>query len=239
MIKGSNMFSKNTIKNFKLSGFTLAEVLITLGIIGVVAAITIPNLMTSYKRIVLDSKFRKTYANLHQVVKQWQDYEEDDVYALYYDATDKKGDALRTSFYSFLKGSYNANVGPESGLKTYYTSAKGSTTKVHYCPPSSCAHPYVKSFSGYDGVTYKISARDGFINIAVDINGYDSPPNKWGIDLFDFDYTSDNVLKTPIYGCTKGNCSTYFQSSSTHVNDGIGCTTCAVVDRDYFKRIQL
>ena len=120
MIKGSNMFSKNTIKNFKLSGFTLAEVLITLGIIGVVAAITIPNLMTSYKRIVLDSKFRKTYANLHQVVKQWQDYEEDDVYALYYDATDKKGDALRTSLYSFLKGSYNANVGPESGLKTYY-----------------------------------------------------------------------------------------------------------------------
>ncbi len=31
-------------------GFTLAEVLITLGIIGVVAAMTIPTLMTHYKK---------------------------------------------------------------------------------------------------------------------------------------------------------------------------------------------
>lgn len=33
----------------KSIAFTLAEVLITLGIIGVVAAMTIPNLITSYK----------------------------------------------------------------------------------------------------------------------------------------------------------------------------------------------
>ena len=33
----------------KKIGFTLAEVLITLGIIGVVAAMTIPNLMTKLK----------------------------------------------------------------------------------------------------------------------------------------------------------------------------------------------
>ncbi len=34
---------------FWLRGFTLAEVLITLGIIGVVAALTIPTLMQNYK----------------------------------------------------------------------------------------------------------------------------------------------------------------------------------------------
>ena len=34
----------------KAKGFTLAEVLITLGIIGVVAALTIPTLMTNYKK---------------------------------------------------------------------------------------------------------------------------------------------------------------------------------------------
>ena len=36
----------NMLPVFSKSGFTLAEVLITLGIIGVVAAMTIPNLIT-------------------------------------------------------------------------------------------------------------------------------------------------------------------------------------------------
>ena len=33
-------------------GFTLAEILITLGIVGVVAAITLPTIIMNYKRIV-------------------------------------------------------------------------------------------------------------------------------------------------------------------------------------------
>ena len=37
------------IYNIRRAAFTLAEVLITLGIIGVVAAMTIPTLITSYK----------------------------------------------------------------------------------------------------------------------------------------------------------------------------------------------
>ena len=41
----------------KNSGFTLAEVLITLGIIGVVAALTIPTLMTNLKAQKLPSQF--------------------------------------------------------------------------------------------------------------------------------------------------------------------------------------
>ncbi len=47
------------MKNY---GFTLAEVLITLGIIGVVAAITIPNLITTYKAKQLHSQFLKNYS---------------------------------------------------------------------------------------------------------------------------------------------------------------------------------
>ncbi len=39
------------------NGFTLAEVLITLGIVGVVAALTIPNLRNAYKAHYLKSKF--------------------------------------------------------------------------------------------------------------------------------------------------------------------------------------
>lgn len=46
----------------KKSGFTLAEVLITLGIIGTVAAMTIPTLMMNYQKQVWESKLKKIYS---------------------------------------------------------------------------------------------------------------------------------------------------------------------------------
>ena len=49
--------------------FTLAEVLITLGIIGVVAAMTIPTLISNYQKQALFSQFKKAYANLNQAWK--------------------------------------------------------------------------------------------------------------------------------------------------------------------------
>lgn len=58
--------SKNTI--FKYA-FTLAEVLITLGIIGVVAAMTIPTLMTNLTAARYTSKFKKGISTLSQAVR--------------------------------------------------------------------------------------------------------------------------------------------------------------------------
>ena len=48
----------------KSAAFTLAEVLITLGIIGVVAAMTIPTLIANYKEKQTISKLQKTYSTL-------------------------------------------------------------------------------------------------------------------------------------------------------------------------------
>ena len=47
-------------------GFTLAEVLITLAIIGIVAALTIPSLANGYQKRVLTSQLQKAYAELSQ-----------------------------------------------------------------------------------------------------------------------------------------------------------------------------
>lgn len=56
--------------NYKVSkGFTLAEVLITLGIIGVVAAITIPSLMTAYNKHVTISKLQRAISVLNQAYR--------------------------------------------------------------------------------------------------------------------------------------------------------------------------
>ncbi len=50
-------------------GFTLAEVLITLGIIGVVAAMTMPTLIQNHRKKVVETKLRKFFTTINQVVK--------------------------------------------------------------------------------------------------------------------------------------------------------------------------
>ncbi len=49
--------------------FTLAEVLITLGIIGVVAAMTLPLLIQEYRKNVVENRLKQTYSQLSQVFK--------------------------------------------------------------------------------------------------------------------------------------------------------------------------
>ena len=53
----------------KKIGFTLAEVLMTLGIIGIVAAMTIPTLVSDFQKRALAGQFKKSYANMTQVLK--------------------------------------------------------------------------------------------------------------------------------------------------------------------------
>ena len=70
--KGMGLLKSNRLKKSyqnDLSGFTLAEVLITLGIIGVVAAMVIPTLISNIQGAVFRAKFKKTVATLNQAVK--------------------------------------------------------------------------------------------------------------------------------------------------------------------------
>lgn len=68
--------------------FTLAEVLITLGVIGVVAAITIPGLITSYNKKITETRLAKFYSVFNQAIRlsvaengdvdTWDDYWDND-----------------------------------------------------------------------------------------------------------------------------------------------------------------
>ena len=61
------------LKNRKIKAFTLAEVLISLGIIGVVAAITIPTIKNAYQRIVYPNQLKAVYSRLTNAQKSIND----------------------------------------------------------------------------------------------------------------------------------------------------------------------
>ena len=68
------MIHHNNVMIFKdeMGAFTLAEVLITLGIIGIVAAMTMPVLIAGYQKNVLKNQFKKTYSMLSQAIVKTQ-----------------------------------------------------------------------------------------------------------------------------------------------------------------------
>ena len=53
-----------------MTAFTLAEVLITLGIIGVVAALTIPALIANHKKTAVETRLKKFYSVMNQAITQ-------------------------------------------------------------------------------------------------------------------------------------------------------------------------
>ncbi len=64
----------SSMKNYnkRKRAFTLAEVLITLGIIGVVAALTIPTLISNYQKKEYAARLSKTYSTIAQAVQHAQ-----------------------------------------------------------------------------------------------------------------------------------------------------------------------
>lgn len=63
------MLIGNLKKSNKNRAFTLAEVLITLAIIGVVAAITIPTLMSYNRKSVVETRLKAFYSDFNQAIK--------------------------------------------------------------------------------------------------------------------------------------------------------------------------
>lgn len=62
---------KNKLKYYKLkyiAAFTLAEVLIVLGIIGIIAEMTIPTLMMNVQKQVMSTSLKKFYSTMNQAI---------------------------------------------------------------------------------------------------------------------------------------------------------------------------
>ena len=105
-----------TKTNGSRKGFTLAEVLITLGIIGVVAAMTIPTLIQNTNSVKFATQFKKDISTLSQAALMAQAQYDTD----YATTTDLCGDIADTS--------EGATSGAKIGVGTETLSAGGYST---------------------------------------------------------------------------------------------------------------
>ena len=87
---GGGSVVEKTIPVYRIrvnKAFTLAEVLITLGIIGIVAALTIPTISHNIQQAVLKNQFKKFYSTFWQAVIGIQTKEGRPVQCYYWDGT--------------------------------------------------------------------------------------------------------------------------------------------------------
>ncbi|OLA76928.1 MAG: hypothetical protein BHW55_05100 [Candidatus Melainabacteria bacterium 35_41] len=167
-------------------GFTLAEVLVTLGIIGVVAAMTMPVITSIIEKNVLKSQIKKTYSTLSQVQQKLL-YEFDSVLT---DSTDVFGyKAFNTAVIESLKiGKVCKGNALASGCVPKYQGLN-----IISCPAfnENAVYNIQTVYILSDGsilIPYHMDWRSLWL---VDVNGMKGP-NKAGYDLFDVAYDRAN-----------------------------------------------
>lgn len=173
----------NLLANVKF-GFTLAEVLITLGIIGIVAALTIPGLITKCKEMQYRVTYKKVYSSLNQAMKYAQ---EDDEIDLTLSAKRIDG-VMRTNnigeIFKYISRYYKATTTCfDNNADKCWVCEKGEAGYIPNGAPDwlGCQKASY-AFIDANGVAYYLYSNSEF-PILIDVNG-NRKPNQLGRDRF-------------------------------------------------------
>lgn len=214
----------------KKRGFTLAEVLITLDIIGVVAAITIPILEQNIQDKQFKEAAKAAYSKASQAIQLMKIDNGGDLN--YYHSTDF---SFTTPFTSYFKIAQNCNTlcVPSTGSSSVYTSYSGMQAITWYMSSGQ--------FITTDGMFWGIGDNHTLwgpkISIYVDVNGYIKGPNIYGRDVFLFQVVNDALVPG---GANNSDYSTLFscRKVTTGTNNmdrtqGLGCMQNVMQGIDY------
>lgn len=175
---------RTNIKNTK-KAFTLAEVLITLGIIGVVAAMTIPVLLNSVEERDLKAKWKKEFSTISQAFMSIKDDHGGNI-SEYLDGSTTSVLGLASDFAEKLKLSSSCFLTSNGG-----TLCEDSSTNLGtiYKSLDGVAIPEYDFRQGQllllDGARIYFRTYDAnYSLIFVDVNGPFKKPNVLGKDLF-------------------------------------------------------
>lgn len=210
----TNISQKSSNTNLNKFGFTLAEVLITLVIIGIVAAITIPILNQKQQEKTAVTGLKKAFSALSQAyilaVKENGAPDEWDLVA----STSPQGaENILNTFAKYMR--VLKNCGRNSGCypATRYKNLNGDfygsdvENNAAYAKAILNDGSYLFMTSYGSCTTYSWGSTEQLKNpcgdIYVDINGK-KPPNQFGIDLFGFYLTTKAILPTGSQNDTSG-----------------------------------
>ena len=217
-------------------GFTLSEILITLGIIGVVAALTIPSLINNYKAKRLRTQFLKSYSTIQQVFKQM---EADDVSL---DPKDYPTGQFYKTFMKYVQAPTDCSRKRMSVCYYFVDDGKNDEHSKPYKTIDGNANVAGNWFD--DG---QIALQNGslilFENykaidqlwVSVDLNGYNNPPNRWGVDLFTFQFIEGELVTMGDQKSKYNNIESYCNPKTSNTLNGIACAQKAKTESDYFN----
>ena len=166
----------------------MAEVLITLGVIGIVVAMTLPTLINKIQGYVLQTQFKKAYNMISvALVKMKADYSIDNLhreFVIYNPSTSYyRSNEFKEMFYKTIGAD---RVIPLYKVKNYNLTKDYEYFYVDYPTPIHVLN---------NGVSVETLITSGHILIAVDINGYQKGPNAYGHDIFRFDLDTNDALR--------------------------------------------
>lgn len=162
-------------------GFTLAEVLITLLIIGVISSIIIPSLINDSQDAEFKTAWKKAFASSSQAYKM-AIADNGGIGFGAYGASPPNG----ITKFDILKNYFNVSkscTGNTYGNCWANNGVGPDSLNVAYCLTSDYQNSN-RAFVTTDGTAYMLCT-NMYAIIAVDVNGL-KPPNKWGKDVFQF-----------------------------------------------------
>lgn len=223
-------------------GFTLAEVLITLGIIGVVVALTMPTLIANQREKEAVARLKKAYSTLSNAyIGVLNDYGDPTTWDV------ESWDDIILIFSKYIR---NVKI-CESGTKGCFSSVARKdllNNKVDGIGGTSSGASNALVMS--DGIIAGVGAQVGLENalncnnvsacfhFAIDING-DKFPNRWGVDTFTFNVTKEKIIPRGGAG-THGRQSMCNPASNTTTagwwnGSGCGAWVIQMENMDYLK----
>lgn len=218
------------------NAFTLAEVLITLGIIGVVAASTIPNIVKKYRVKVLEAQFKVAYNTIINANNKM--YADDPGMFSTIGGPGEEGWAWTRKYGQLLPKYYKVMKYVD---KNEFKNTPMYTSNGH-------AHNYKDKFLIYfspviltNGMLITITTTTlGNLCIYFDTNGPYKGPNRYGYDLFMLTILPNgklsNIRPSDAY------CS-FRKSAATWYVQGIDCSYWAIRDLNpdhyhYYSKIK-
>lgn len=226
------------------NGFTLAEILITLGIIGVVAAITLPVLMHNYKAKEMRTRLLRANSIIQNGIGRMV---ADEV---------NVSELMKTKDYNLVRKYFKDGscIVPKNSAEGKYKNygglrtAAGASAQTIKWPPYCLVDGMLLWFATLNEVN---DTNDGwnptdYTILIVDINGWKTPPDMYGKDVFFWFYNPETERVHP-FGRSASFLSAFKKSASlyncpgnseTMAEAGIGCTEKALSDESYFKNLK-